>query len=232
MPVSSFESFLYKGHDNLHFVFVNDGSKDDTLEVLNNICKPFPERAKVLDLKRNQGKAEAIRSGMQYIVNEGITCDYVGFMDADLATPLEEIERAISAMKDFNSPSLILGSRIKLFGTTEISRSDYRHYVGRVIATFISKALKLAIYDTQCGFKFVRMDRVAPLFKDPFISRWLFDVELIFRLLQITGYNKINGELIELPVTRWEEKGGSKIPLSYVFRIPFELYRIKKAYRK
>ena len=231
MSVKTFEAFLYEGHEVVHFLFVNDGSTDNTQELINKICDTFPERAKTKHLVKNGGKAEAIRQGMLFLMEEKLKCDYAGFMDADLATPLDEIERAYQAVSDFNHPSMIVGSRIKLFGSTEITRSDYRHYVGRVIATFISRSLKLDIYDTQCGFKFIRADRMEALFKDVFISRWLFDVEMIFRLLIQTGYSKIHGELIELPVTKWEEKGGSKIPISYALRIPFELMKIGGRYK-
>lgn len=230
MPISNFDDFLSTNQSSYRFLFVNDGSRDNTADVLQELCDKFSEHCTFLNLKKNVGKAEAIRQGTLYLLQQNEECDYVGFMDADLSTPLSEIKEMEFAAERFSKPSMLIGSRIKLFGSTTIIRSNRRHYIGRIIATLISKSLKLPIYDTQCGFKFIRYDRLNDLFKEEFISRWLFDVELIFRLLSLTGYDGIEGELFELPVTRWEEKGDSKIPLSYAFKMPLELLRIRFKY--
>ena len=123
---------------------------------------------------------------------------------------------------------MLMASRIKLFGSTDIQRSSLRHYTGRIIATAISLILGIAVYDTQCGLKFFRRDFVADLFAKPFISRWLFDVEIIFRLMRKV---EARGNLYEIPLAKWVEKGASKIPLSYVVLLPLELGRIAWKYR-
>ena len=76
-------------HPRVHFVMVNDGSRDDTLDVINQLSRQITCPMSVIDLPVNQGKAEAVRQGMQ----EGFTFapDYVGYWDADLATPLDAI---------------------------------------------------------------------------------------------------------------------------------------------
>lgn len=231
MPVSSIVDFLGKNSSEYKFLFVDDGSKDDTAKIIHEIHVKFPERTRILNLSKNVGKAEAIRTGALTLLKNEMKFDYLGFMDADLSTPVEEIENVYRSVEALSRPALIIGSRIKLFGSTNIIRSDRRHYIGRIIATLISKSLNLPIYDTQCGFKFIRYDKIHDLFHEPFISRWLFDVELIFRLVRITGRDGINGELFELPVKNWVEKGQSKIPFSYAFRLPFELFKIKRKYR-
>ena len=232
LPFSDFTNFIAANHVNISFLFVNDGSKDNTEMLLNKLIKDSQGRASLLSLKNNQGKAEAIRQGMIQLATSTGDNDYIGFMDADLAVPLDEIFKLDKAITDFENPAMLIGSRIKLFGSTEIIRSNRRHYIGRMIATLISKSLKLPIYDTQCGFKAIRKDMVMPLFKDPFISRWLCDVELIFRLLALTGYYGIKGQLFEMPMSKWQEKGDSRIPLTYAFKMPFELLKIRKRYRK
>lgn len=232
LPFIEFENFLAANHLNVSFLFVNDGSKDNTEILLNKLINDSQGRASLLTLKNNQGKAEAIRQGMLQLAESTADIDFIGFMDADLAVPLDEIFKLDKALTDFDCPAMLIGSRIKLFGSTEIIRSNRRHYIGRIIATLISKSLKLPIYDTQCGFKVIRKNKVLKLFKDPFTSRWLFDVELIFRLLALTGYNGIQGQLFEMPVSKWHEKGDSRIPLTYAFRMPFELLKIRKRYRK
>jgi glycosyltransferase involved in cell wall biosynthesis len=230
MPLPEIQHYLSWEQGHTKLLFVNDGSKDNTKNVLDALQKEFPDKVHCLHLEKNSGKAEAIRLGMHHIEQVGIDYDYAGFMDADMSTPLTEIANFQDAIERFSRPSMIIGSRIKLFGSTHIVRSDRRHYVGRIIATFISKSIKLPIYDTQCGFKFIRRDRINVLFSEAFTSRWLFDVELIFRLLKLTGYAAIEGDLFELPVSNWEEKGDSRIPLSYAFRMPIELIKIRKRY--
>lgn len=231
LDVSAFSGYLEQKLSSISLVFVNDGSSDDTNKMLSGLVEKYPDNSSFINLPKNVGKAEAIRQGVLEILKKENTPDYIGFMDADLAVPLSEIQKIQDAISRFKEPSMIIGSRIKLFGSTNIERSNRRHYVGRIIATLISKSLKLPIYDTQCGFKAFKSERCAELFKESFTSRWLFDVELIFRLLILTSYSKINGELFEMPVSRWEEKGDSRIPLTYAFRMPFELLKINQRYK-
>jgi dolichyl-phosphate beta-glucosyltransferase len=63
-----------------------------------------------------------------------------------------------------------------------IERKPLRHYLGRIVATIISLYLKIRIYDTQCGAKILKREYAAHVFKDPFLSRWLFNVEILKRL--------------------------------------------------
>ncbi len=86
---SAFDLFLSKGQS-FSFIFVNDGSKDNTLIVLKKFKNKWPEKVEIVDLAINMGKAEAVRTG----INLAISCkyyDYVGFLDADLSTPLSEL---------------------------------------------------------------------------------------------------------------------------------------------
>jgi len=77
-------------------------------------------------------------------------------IDADLSTPLSEITRLLDITKT-KSLDFVLGSRIKIIGSS-IKRKAYRHFFGRIVATFIdSGILKLDIYDTQCGAKIIHL---------------------------------------------------------------------------
>jgi len=228
LPVESLRESLHADKD-LHLMLVDDGSSDSTPAMLQELAKAFPERVLVHALPANQGKAEAVRQGMLKVHEAWPQAPYIGFFDADLATPLEEAQRLCKAVAPF-TPGMIIGSRVNLFGTTDIQRNNVRHYVGRLSATMVSTSLGLGVYDTQCGAKLVRSDLVPVLFDEVFLSRWLFDVELIWRLMIAVGSERMRAELAEVPVSRWHEMGGSKVRFSDGLRVPYELWRIRRAY--
>jgi len=226
LDVDTFRAFDLPGYD-LQFLFVNDGSRDGTLRVLQALRDSNPSGFDVLNLERNSGKAEAVRRGIMKAAEQ--LPDFVGFWDADLATPLTELP---SFLEVFTRPNIeiVFGARVRLLGR-EISRRPDRHYLGRVGATLISQTLGLAIYDTQCGAKLFRMnDAVTKVFATPFLSRWIFDVEIIARYLQLWGRDRVAHSLYELPVTVWHDVQGSKVRSTDFLRALRDLWKIRRAY--
>lgn len=224
-PVKEFLEFYASGED-INFLFVNDGSKDKTKELLDSIALGRSS-IQVLHLKQNLGKAEAIRSGVLFLKEENQ--DYIGYLDADLATPLNQL----SLMREIlgnTSLKVVFGSRIKRAGAT-IIRSSFRHYTGRVIATIVNNLiLSIPVYDTQCGAKMISTPIAKDIFKDPFISKWLFDVELLCRLQKRYNRKDLTEMVYEIPLTQWMEKGNSKIKFRDVVLIPFHLFNIYRKY--
>lgn len=218
-------------HPWMSLVLVDDGSADGTRAALDGLAYAHPGRIKVRGLERNGGKGEAVRQGMRFAAEVFPEAGYAGYFDADLATPLEEAMNLLEGVKQAR-PSLIMGSRVNLMGTTRILRSTKRHYIGRVFATLVSEMLGLPVYDTQCGAKLVRMDRVPAFFEEPFLTRWLFDVELIWRVVNLVGRARAQEEIAEVPVRNWHEQGGSKVKWIDGARVPIQLWRIRKHYRK
>jgi dolichyl-phosphate beta-glucosyltransferase len=209
------------------FCFVDDGSKDSTVEVLRNLNEQNNKQLFYLQLPTNQGKAEAVRQGILHLIGQ---FDYVGYLDADLATPLSEIPNFIQIAVQMPDLLLIAGSRISRMGAN-IARYWFRHYFGRIFATVVSEMLKLRFYDTQCGAKLLKNNILNQIFDQPFLSPWLFDVELIFRLKQIKSIRQPEKYIYELPLHQWIEKGDSKIKLKDLLKIPYELWKIWKKYR-
>ena len=196
------------------FLFVNDGSRDDTLRLLESLRDEDQGRFAVLDLPQNVGKAEAVRRGVLRAL-EGRP-DFVGYWDADLATPLAEIPRFCEILAARPEVRLVLGSRVRLLGRT-IRRRVSRHLLGRLFATAASLALRLPVYDTQCGAKLFRVTpELGNVFAEPLRSRWVFDVELLARLLQTwrsTAAASPETAFYEHPLARWEDVAGSKVRL-------------------
>jgi len=219
LPVEDFKDFIAK--NNIHFCFVNDGSKDATLSLLQKIQELFPEKIHIKDVQPNAGKANAVREGILSVYHK---YDYIGYFDADLATPLYEIGNLLSEFKKNEGVKLAFGSRI-LTVNSQIERKAYRHYFGRIIATCISVILQLNIYDTQCGAKLFSKDIIEICFEKPFISRWLFDVE-IFKRIKSVYKSETNIRIKEMPLQQWIDVNESKITFFDMLKVPIELIKI------
>jgi dolichyl-phosphate beta-glucosyltransferase len=227
---AAFRDFRLPGR-RLRFCFVNDGSRDDTLAVLRGLCTGQPDLGLVLDLSPNRGKAEAVRQGLLAALELGPAV--VGFWDADLATPLAELPRLCAVLDEHPDVELVLGSRVRLLGR-RIERSALRHYLGRVFATGASVTLGLPVYDTQCGAKLLRAGPLARrLVAEPFLTRWVFDVELLARLSRLSRGTPLPVEqrIYELPLLRWTDVPGSKVRPWDFLRSGLELLRIWSVYR-
>lgn len=211
----------------VRLLLVDDGSRDGTPEALAAFAR---DRAnvEVLALARNQGKAEAVRQGLLRVLRA--EPDIVGFLDADLATPVEEALRMLALMA-VRPEAVVMGSRVQLLGT-RIERHWYRHYFGRVFATAASLILGIAVYDTQCGAKFFRpTPALRAALAQPFSARWVFDVELFGRLLAgAPGAPALRPEdFLEVPLQVWRDVGGSKLKLGDLLGVPLHLWAVWRA---
>ena len=218
--------FLHKNPEYCIY-FVNDGSKDKTLDCLLEIKTDCPKQVFIINQNKNKGKAETVRNGMLQALSAG-KFKYVGYFDADLSIPLEEYKEMLYIFD--NKIKVVMGSRISRLGSN-IEKSLFRHIAGRFIATIISKILKLSVYDTQCGAKVFSVDIIKPLFNEHFKSTWLFDVEIIARSIRAYGHNRTLNLFYEYPLKKLIHKSGSKVKISYVFFIFYELLHIKIKYK-
>jgi glycosyltransferase involved in cell wall biosynthesis len=211
------------------FCFVEDGSMDKTIDVINLLRSGREDRVFVLPLSANQGKGEAVRRGIQHMLAQH---DYsvVGYWDADLSTPLSELPRLLDTISSSDRYVMLSGCRVRRLGA-KIDRHWYRHYLGRVFATVVSLMLELPTYDTQCGAKLFRSRYAASIFEKPFVSRWFFDVELFCRMEQLLGNSAAADRILEAPLESWIEKKGSKLRMRDYLRVPVDLMRIRAAYR-
>lgn len=207
---------------NCYFLFVNDGSKDQTLKLLqDNQCKNMF----ILDLPNNLGKAEAIRSAVLYLQTLPIyqQLSWIGYWDADFATPLDQLPLFFSYQQLLTKQAqAIWGSRIKKLGS-RIERKWYRHYLGRIFATVAKLMFNIKSYDSQCGAKIFRKEIAVQYFAEPFTVNWIFDVELLLRMK--------NCLIIEFPLTKWRDiEGGSFKVFTSLKTIISDLLRLKKKY--
>jgi len=213
-------------------LFVDDGSTDATAAVLGRVAASSLD-VDVLQLARNHGKAEAIRQGLLRGFDEGAAI--VGYLDADLATPPQEFLRLVELLQSRDDLDCVLAARVALLGR-RIRRRAHRHYLGRVFATLASIILRIPVYDTQCGAKAFR---ASPALREaiavPFRSSWVFDVELIGRLLR--GSPKAPpvplAAFEEMPLREWRDVSGSRLRVRDMARAFVDLmavgYRLERS---
>lgn len=231
LPADRFRDFVAES-ERVRFLFVNDGSTDGTAARLAELCDGTIAGLEWIDLPRNGGKAEAVRQGL-WRAMEDSSARYVGFWDADLATPLREISGFVAALDDDPRKEMVFGSRVNLIGRN-VRRNIMRHYIGRVFATLACWTVELTIYDTQCGAKLFRVsDEMRALFEDRFLSRWIFDVEILARLVRARRGTELpppSEVVYELPLHEWCDVKGSKLKMGDIFVVMGDLVRIRRRY--
>ncbi|MBD3391704.1 MAG: glycosyltransferase [Chitinivibrionales bacterium] len=223
LPVEEFSSFCI-GHPGISFIFVNDGSTDATHHSLAELADACGPRATAIDLARNVGKGGAVRRGILAALEEQ-SPDVVGYLDADLATPLPGILSLLDTLNSTGGCEMVMGSRVRLLGS-RVQRTPHRHYLGRIFATTVSIMLKLPVYDTQCGAKLFTARLAKRVFAEPFRCRWLFDVEILARVLQYYGHARAGRMIHEVPLYEWSDKSGSKLTPGCALMVPVDLLRI------
>lgn len=229
LDTRAFTEFRVNGH-RLEFLLVNDGSRDETLALLERLRRDSPDTIRVRDQQPNHGKAEAVRTGLLEALDGG--ADFIGYWDADLATPLSAIPKFLEVFEDRAGVNVVLGSRVKLLGRS-IERHAWRHYLGRVFATLVSEMLHLAVYDTQCGAKVFRSTpELRRVLAEPFGTAWLFDVEILARLIGESprGTADVARCLYELPLDEWRDVAGSKLTRAAYLRAATSIFRLYRRY--
>jgi len=161
---------------NLHkipaeIIVVNDGSNDNTAQILKQLSKEY-QNLKCIHLPQNRGKGFAIKEGV--LASKG---QFILFSDADLSTPIQEMDKLIPHLKD--GYHIAIGSRRLPESNIKNPQPLHRRLMGRGFATLV-KLLIPGIQDTQCGFKAFRRDIAHLLFSCQRIRRFCFDVELLY----------------------------------------------------
>ena len=224
----------------LFLLFVDDGSTDSSSKILISNFEKFTN-VEVLKLDLNSGKSEAVRQGWHFLNRNGHH-EIVGFLDCDGAFALKDIERCIAKARKIlrsqdsvNITSQSLGfealwtSRLNIAGRS-IERSRERHLAGRIFTKIIGLVFKKLPWDTQSGLKFFINDRnFQSTIEDRFITRWLFEIEIILRF---ENSNRRRYLIWEEVLDHWKDVGGSKIKVSDVFLIFIEFLSLVKQHKK
>ncbi|WP_142784581.1 response regulator [Changchengzhania lutea] len=211
-----------------HLCFVNDGSKDKTLEILHDLQSGREDFITVYDCDKNGGKAEAVRLGMLHMAKKA-DLDYIGFLDADLSTDLTDFDDLVKTIEssDFK---IVSGSRISRMGAN-ITKESARKIISLTINFIIRKILKMDFKDTQCGAKIFHKDVINVAFSKKFVTQWIFDVEIFKRMSLYYGLKQAKTMLCEQPLKRWIHADGSKLSMKDSIKIVGQLAQIAWVYR-
>lgn len=214
-----------RNHRTIDLLFVNDGSTDDTSAILRSLVRFLGSRCSLVEFSENQGKAEAVRTGLLVAIARG--AEYVGYWDADLAAPLEAIPRFQDCLRRNPASEMVLGIRLPLLGR-RIQRSRIRTLLGRVFAFAARVVLGIRVTDVQCGAKLLRATpRLTRVLEERFLARWIFDVELVARLARSHRDSECSKNWVhELPLDEWREVKGSKLRIWDFGRAVSDLTRI------
>lgn len=216
-------SFMNQFAPAFEIIVVDDGSKDKTAEVVEEYAKDHPEIKLIKNV--HKGKAGGIRTGM--LKSSG---KMVLMMDADMATPLEELKRLATWIND-NDFDIAIASREGI-GAKRQDEPVYRHVMGRVFNLLVRIALGLEFQDTQCGFKLFKGDVARKIFSHlivyddnlPQINKSFFgafDVEVLYCAKQM-GY-----KIKDVPV-KWNYVATAHLnALSNSYKMARDVLRIK-----
>jgi dolichyl-phosphate beta-glucosyltransferase len=210
--------YFQKNHPDYELIFVDDGSNKPLNEKLGSLSMN-DGRTKVLTNDQNKGKGYSVRRGV--MASKG---DYVLFTDADLSTPISEMEKLMASLGE--GYDLAIGSRAMPSSEIHIHQPVHRESSGKAFNLFLRKILALQITDTQCGFKAFRRDAAQDIFKRQTINGFCFDVEIL-QIAKERGY-----KTSELPVVWLNSEKTSVNLLTDSVRMSADLITIKINSRK
>lgn len=198
-PLAAMLDFAAASPTPVEIIVVDDGSSDDTAAVATGILDKRPEvTGRVISYQPNRGKGHAVRTGLKEAA-----ADIALFTDADLSTPLTEVEKLVVPIRS-GEFDVTFGSRAldrSLIGTHQPWQ---REQGGKVMNLIIRKMSGLPFSDTQCGFKAFKMSKFRPLLDVMTVDRFGFDIEFLF----VAKHHGLR--LAEIPV-RWNDVAGSKV---------------------
>lgn len=201
----------YLGQKKISFeiIVVDDGSQDKTLEIVRKIDG---SEIKILENKSNRGKGYSVKRGM--LEAQG---DWILFTDADLSTPIEELEKFLRH-ENFD---ILIASRDLPESKLVVPQPWHRKLGGRLINFFVQALILPGIKDTQCGFKLFRQEAAKKIFPKQTIEGFGFDIEILYIA------RKLGFKIKELPVA-WLNNPETKVrPIKDGLKILQNIFQIK-----
>jgi len=193
--VSALNDYLSKRNFGHEVIFVDDGSKDQTLKTLSNLKPKFSH--KVITYPNNKGKGFAVKTGALSAHGE-----YILLLDADMSTPIEEFDKFYPHL---NQNTVLIGTRKGLGAQVKKPQPFIRQKMGEVFTLLSSALIVPGITDFTCGFKCFPKS-AQKVFERSVINRWSYDPEILFLAV------KFGFKIHEIPIV-WVNDDRTRVKL-------------------
>ena len=207
--------YLEQHTEEFEVLIVDDGSTDQTRSCVETLHDPH---VRILENAQNQGKGYSVRRGILASNN-----DWILFSDADLSTPIEDLEKLRSYTDQYQ---LIIGSRALRESVIIEHQPFYRVLLGKTCNKIVQTLGLWGIKDTQCGFKLFSKKAAQDIFTKQYLNGFSFDIEALY-LARRLGYT-----IKEVPVV-WKNSPESKVdPIKDSLRIFRDIAHMRWKHRK
>ncbi|MEK6967629.1 MAG: dolichyl-phosphate beta-glucosyltransferase [Nanoarchaeota archaeon] len=190
-------------------IFVNDGSKDSTMSILNDFSKKQRE-VKIISYKKNRGKGYAVRKGVLSSNGKKII-----FIDADGSTKPQEIFQMLTLLDSYD---VVVGDRTQY--ESSVDQPVLRQITGKLFNFYANLIFGINVKDNLCGFKGFQREVAKILFRNMISERWIFDVEIFYKI------RKNNYSLRQMSI-KWNHKEGTKIKPFDPFKMFLQLFFLR-----
>ncbi|HEV2413853.1 MAG TPA: dolichyl-phosphate beta-glucosyltransferase [Candidatus Dormibacteraeota bacterium] len=212
--IEHIERYLDARQTTYELILVDDGSSDGTRVLMDEAARKHSV-VRVEALRQNRGKGRALATGVH-----AATGDEILVTDADLSTPIEELDKLQTALN--NGAGIAIGSRALRGSRVEVSQPIYRVLMGKGFNLIVQAVLLPGIWDTQCGFKLFRGDVAHRVFAALITDGFGYDPEVLYRA------RKEGVKIVEVPVV-WRNSAPTKVSavrssldmLKHVVRVRF-----------
>ena len=177
-------------------IVVDDGSSDGTAEAAAAVASSTGERISVLRNETNRGKGYSVRRGVLAAAGQKVF-----FTDADLSTPIEEVNRCLPHL---DKADIMIGSRALPESDITVRQPPLREFAGRVFNVFARLIAVKGFMDTQCGFKGFNRAAAQDIFARQRLPGYGFDVEVLYVA------NKLGYKIVEVPIS-WRDREASRL---------------------
>ena len=205
--------YLERRGKSFELLLVDDGSRDGTLQA-GREAAAGDSRLLTVRLERNLGKGAAVRAGVLQARGERVL-----FSDADLSTPIEELEKLEDALE--GGVGAAFASRALPASNVAVRQPLYRQSMGKIFNLFVQLLVLPGVRDSQCGFKLFRADVAQEAFRHGRLNGFCFDVEILF-LIRRQGI-----PMREVPVAWYDSSGSQVHPVLDSTRMLLDLLRIR-----
>ncbi len=221
--LDSVNTYLQQRSYSYEVIVVDDGSDDRTSQIVRNFQKNQP-RFGLIVLPRNKGKGCAVRTGVLHSRGR-----FVIFTDADLSTPIEELEKLWPLLEE--GYDLVIGSRRSPDSRIIVPQSWLRRFMGGMYIV-LNRWLGIKdVEDVTCGFKGFRREAAKQIFKIARLNAFSFDSEVLY-----LAQHKFRFRWTKVPI-EWKDSSGSKVHIlretavSFLDLIKIKLYDFRGLYK-